>query len=357
MKLIATHLLNDYSGSPKVLMQLIKGWVKNDIQVELHTCDERDGFLSDLQGVNYTYFQYRWAANPITRLVNLILSQISLLFNILKTASREDIIYVNTVLPFGAALAGKIKGCKVIYHIHETSVKPAILKSFLFGIVRWCATDVIYVSNYLASTEPIQNKQSHILHNAIENDFLLKAQQNTNKSEGLKNILMVCSLKEYKGVNEFITIASHLPNHSFKLVLNASQEEIDTFFGKIQTTDNITLYTTQSDVHPFYKWADVVLNLSHPSTWIETFGLTIIEGMAYGNPAIVPTVGGVTEVVTEGQNGALISSERIDEIIYRIAVWSTNTKYFDELREAAKINVASFSEDVFISKNIQILNL
>ena len=284
MKIIATHLLNDFSGSPKVLKQLLQGWVKNDLTVELHTCGGKDGFLSDLAGVSYYHFNYKWAANPFIRLVNLLISQFVLCFNILKTSSRQDIIYINTVLPFGAALAGKIKGNRIIYHIHETSVKPAILKSFLFGMVKWCATDVIYVSRYLAKQEPIAQANTHILYNAIEDDFLAKANNYAKKSDGLKNILMVCSLKEYKGVNEFIKLASILPDHKFKLVLNASNEDIANYFQLNSITKNVELFATQSDVHPFYQWADLVLNLSRTDEWVETFGLTIIEGMAYGNP-------------------------------------------------------------------------
>jgi glycosyltransferase involved in cell wall biosynthesis len=356
MRIIAAHLLNDYSGSPKVLMQLLKGWVKKDFTVELYTCSQRDGFLSELEGVSYSFFKYKWAANPIVRLINLLISQFYLCRGILKTAKKEDIVYVNTVLPFGAALAGKIKGCRVIYHLHETSVKPAILKSFLFGMVKYCAQEVIYVSEYLASQEPFNNMRSHVLHNAIDDVFLKEAQLCAKANQGLNNILMVCSLKEYKGVDEFLRLATLLPTKAFKLVLNASKQEIDAFFNERIIPENVIILPTQSNVHPFYQWADLTLNLSNIDRWVETFGLTIIEGMAYGNPAIVPPIGGVTEIVKEGQNGALINSKNIEEISYRIAVWSSDLSYFEELRKAARDTIALFNEETFISKNIKIIN-
>ncbi|MFT6112381.1 MAG: glycosyltransferase involved in cell wall biosynthesis [Bacteroidia bacterium] len=355
MKIIATHLLNDFSGSPKVLKQLIKGWIKNDLIVDVHTCRGQEGFLSKIVGVNYCYFNYKWAANPVIRLVHLVLSQVALCINILKTAEKEDIIYINTVLPFGAALAGKLKGNRIIYHVHETSMKPAILKYFLFGMVKWCATDVIYVSNYLAKKEPISNATIHILHNAIEDEFLAKATKSTTNNQGLNNILMVCSLKAYKGVHEFMLLAHKLPYHFFKLVLNAKQKDIDQFFKDTKLPINVKLYETQSDVHPFYKWADLVVNLSQPEAWIETFGLTILEGMAYGNPAIVPPIGGVTEIVTEGINGFLISSKSLNEIAYKITVWSEADDYFQTFQDEAKRAVTQFNENTFIYKNIQIL--
>lgn len=355
MKIIATHLFNDYSGSPKVLMQLLKGWNKHGITTQLYTCAGREGFLSDLPDVKYSFFNYRFAANPVIRFVNLMVSQIILCVKILKNTENTDIIYVNTVLPFGAAVAGKLKGNRVIYHIHETSMKPAILKSFLFGIVEWCATDIVYVSNYLADQESFSNKKMHVLHNAIENEFLSKAEADAIEKEGLSNVLMVCSLKTYKGINEFVQLSNCLPHHNFRLVLNANKNEIADYFKKVKLPENLEIFETQSNVHPFYKWADVVLNLSKPNEWVETFGLTIIEGMAYGNPAIVPPVGGVTEVIENGVNGFTLDSDDIVEIANKIGVWTSNDNYFKSFRKSARSAVAQYNEDRFILKNIQIL--
>lgn len=355
MKIIAAHLLNDFSGSPKVLMQLLKGWTKHDIETELYTCSGRNGFLSDIDKVNYNYFSYQWAKNPFLRLLNLVLSQLILAFSIFRKASKEDIIYVNTVLPFGAALAGYARGCRVIYHIHETSVRPAILKSFLFGLVKFTATDVVYVSNYLADTEPIHGKRTHILHNAIENAFLAKAKENKKAKTELNNILMVCSLKAYKGVNEFIQLAEILPDFQFQLVLNATKDEITQFFLEIIIPANVTLHDSQTNLHPYYKWADLVVNLSRPSEWIETFGLTILEGMAYENPAIVPPVGGVTELIENNKNGYRINSGEISTLADRIKSLSADATLYQSFRRHTIEVLSQFKEDYFISQNIQIL--
>ena len=68
MRVIAAHLLNDYSGSPKVLMQLLKGWTKNNIETHLYTCSGREGFLSDIPKVNNHFYWYKFAKNPFVRL-------------------------------------------------------------------------------------------------------------------------------------------------------------------------------------------------------------------------------------------------------------------------------------------------
>jgi len=355
MRIFSFHLLNDFSGSPKVLMQLLKGWVANDVDVTLITCSGRDGFLTGIQGVKYKTFWYRWAANPYLRLVKLSLSQLIIFFKFLFVIRKEDVIYINTVLPFGAGLLGKLKGCRVIYHVHETTMTPQIFKKFLFGIAKATAHDVIYVSDYLAKQEDMKGKRIHILHNAIENSFLEKARINRSAKKKTKSILMVCSLKEYKGVREFVALAKLKPRYSFTMVINASQKEIDQFFAKPELPDNLQIYPTQTNLHPFYSTAGLVLNLSRVDGWIETFGLTIIEGMSYGLPAIVPPIGGITELIEEQENGYKIDSRNLILLSEKIESLLEDETLYNTMSKNAEDKIATFKEDVFVNKSLDIL--
>lgn len=356
MRIFAFHLLNDYSGSPKVLMQLTKGWIAKGHDVHIVTCPGRDGFLSNIEGAKYLYFWYQWAANPFRRLLHLSTSQLILVLKFLFIVKKDDIIYINTVLPFGAAFLGKLKGCRVIYHIHETTMKPMILKKTLFRIVRWAADDVIYVSRYLAETEHIPGKRVHVLYNAIENDFLKKARTNQKTNTIPGHVLMVCSLKTYKGVFEFVRLAVENQDYSFRLVLNAALPEIKDFFSNSSLPENLELFPTQTNLHPFYYWADVVLNLSTPDTWVETFGLTIIEGMAYGLPAIVPEIGGITELVAEGKNGYKVDSRNPEKLNFTLNKMMLDKDHYLKMSHFSKVKIEVYSEDELIRKSLQILN-
>jgi L-malate glycosyltransferase len=312
------------------------------------TCSGREGFLSDMVGVKYRYYWYRWASNPWFRLFNLTLSQVLLFVQLLFVVRKNDLIYINTVLPFGAAFLGKAKGCRIIYHIHETTMKPPVLKAFLFGVVKWAASDVVYVSNFLREQEPIARKRSHVLYNAIENSFLSQAEKLRKQKIGsTENVLMVCSLKTYKGVNEFAALAQRHQEYHFTLVVNAAQQEIDNFFAQINLPSNMTVHPTQTNLHPFYAKADVVLNLSNPETWVETFGLTVIEGMAYGLPAIVPEVGGIAELVDEGVNGFKVDCRNLERLSGKLVELLGQPERYEALRRNALIKLHSFNEDKF----------
>jgi glycosyltransferase involved in cell wall biosynthesis len=43
-----------------------------------------------------------------------------------------------------------------------------------------------------------------------------------------------------------------------------------------------------------------------PSTWAESFGLTVVEGMAAGTAVIASRVGGIPELIQDGENGLLV---------------------------------------------------
>lgn len=355
MKVIAVHLLNDYSGSPKVLKQLLMVWTKKNINTELYVCGGKQGFLTDIPKVTTHHYWYRFAKNPLLRFLFLMSSQLILLIKLLFKLKKTDILYINTVLPFGAAIAGKIIGCKIMYHIHETSMKPKILKLFLFGIVKWSASEVVYVSNFLANQEPLKIKTT-VIYNVLEKDFLKRCNNIKPSPKDNKIVLMICSLKAYKGVNEFLQLAHLNQKYTFKLVVNASENEIINYFKMEVLPENLIIYPTQKDTHRFYKEASIVLNLSNPRVWIETFGLTILEAMAYGLPTIVPPVGGVVELVKEGKNGFLIDSKNIPLLSKKLNEVLQNTALYQKMSGKAIEYSRFFCEDYFENESTRILS-
>lgn len=353
-KIFAAHLLNDYSGSPKVLSQLLKGWVAANYKVHLRTSASSPGFLTGIEGVQLHDNHYRFYRFIPVRLLVLMVSQLITLLVLLRQVSREDIVYVNTLLPFGAAIAGRTKGARVVYHIHETSVNPLVFKQFLLFWVRICATEVIYVSDFLAQEEPI-NKPSHILWNAIEDRFRERAHLHPGKPGQHRRVLMVASLKRYKGVDEFLEITRACPELSFDLVVNASEQDIEEYFSDQALPVNLQIYPAQRDVHPFYQRADIVLNLSRPDEWKETFGLTALEAMIYGLPVIVPPVGGIAEIVKDGLTGFHINGKDTDRVVTQLRALSSVPALYQTISQQAAEHAATFSEAEFLSRSIHLL--
>jgi len=344
-KVVCIHLFNDFSGSPLVLSTAIKGLLKKGNKVTLLT-SEREGFLSNLATEDIT-IPYEFQANKFKRLLALLYNQYLVFCQILKFRKEEVIIYVNTLLPFGAALAGKLTGKKVIYHIHETSIRPLLLKWILKFIVSITAKQVIYVSKYLMEKERIRWTKGKVIYNALAKDFVEKANQFVEKKvkkEHPFTVLMLCSLKKYKGVDQFVEIAKRLPDYRFELVLNATSAEISNYFESPALSNNLVIFPKQRNVHWFYERAHLVLNLSDPNQWIETFGMTLLEAMTYGIPVIAPTVGGPTEIVKHGENGFTFHFNHLGKIIDTIKNLAQNKSIHHKLSLNALNRTNAFKE-------------
>lgn len=351
-KIVCIHLLNDFSGSPKVLSQVINAFKNNDVDVELLTGGNGEGFLSGLVTQHHHFFYRRFNQKLLT-LMSYLFSQLSLFFKVLSYRNEDVVIYINTLLPFGAALAGKLMGKKVIYHIHETSISPTPLKLFLRKIVCLTASKIIFVSNSLFQQESFKGIEQQVIYNSLDSTLVKQASEvvyTPIKAGKTFNVLMVCSLKRYKGVDQFLQLAqlcSSDPAFTFSLVLNAETEEINRYFENKSKPTNLTIHSKQTDLHLFYSAASLVLNLSLIDEWVETFGLTILEAMAYGIPVIAPPIGGPTELIFNDSNGYLISAYETHALKDKIFALKNNPSLCLQLSQAARKRVGDFSEANF----------
>lgn len=95
--------------------------------------------------------------------------------------------------------------------------------------------------------------------------------------------------------------------------------------------NNIKIISRQENVADFYNSASVVLNLSDKRLFIETFGLTVLEAMSCGLPVIVPTVGGIAELVEDGYNGFKTDVDDFDAIVEQIKVLLSDKELYTRL--------------------------
>lgn len=348
-KICAVHLLNDYSGSPFVFRQALEALQKDGFQIALHTATAaRGGFLSNLPQATYQELNYRHSSNKWATLLRFMLVQWQLFWRLLFGLHKGELVYINTLLPAGAALAARLRGCTVVYHIHEVSISPSILRGVLAKIVAITAQDVVFVSGYVARQYRFPRQRIHTVYNALSQSFATQAAQVISPNLNTPfTVLMLCSLKAYKGVYEFIELAKQLPQIRFHLVLNAESDQVQQFATENALPANCTLFSSTNNTLPFYEQAHLVLNLSNPDEWIETFGLTLLEGMSCGRPVIAPPVGGPVELVTHGIEGFCIDSRNLPALVQAIQQLHSDVKLYMRFSENARKKAAAFTLDAF----------
>lgn len=315
--IVCFHLFNDYSGSPQVLRTVIEGLLERGYHIDLVT--SRGGVLDELAGkenLQMRQYNYRFARNKFIRSMRYAWVQLQVFFIALGYMFKKDtVIYINTILPVGAAIGGRLACKKVVYHYHENAKAKSTAYRILAKIMQLIASEIICVSQYQRSFLRRKRRVS-VIPNALNKRFTAKLKPDSERAFENQRVLMLGSLKEYKGTKEFIAIAGKMNKYNFELVINDSQENIDRYLNenRIIPTENLTIHPQQDDVAPFYDRASLVLNLSDKRLFVETFGLTALEAMTAGLPVIVPTVGGIAEMVTDGENGYRIDSQDCEEV-------------------------------------------
>lgn len=356
--IICFHLLNDFSGSPKVLHTILYNLDAKKYEIELIT-SEGNGILNELKNSNIVIrkYNYSFSTNTLIAIFRYCIVQLKIFFIAFRYISKKNtIFYINTILPVGAALAGRIMGKEVVYHYHENAKDKGFLYRILAKIMLILASKIICVSQYQRSFLN-RKKNVYIIPNAIPNKLKDELQPNTEKAFNAKCILMLSSLKKYKGVTDFIKLAQQLPQYKFYLVLNENQSNITKYFHNIELNGitNLTIFPRQENVSSFYNQSSIVLNLTNKKMAVETFGLTALEAMSAGLPVIVPTIGGIAEIVKNGINGYKIDVEDFDLIKKRIIAILENPNLYRQLSQNALSTAVEYSEQKMINKIEKIL--
>lgn len=341
-QIVCVHTHDDFGGTSLIISEIIEGLLEKGYHIELYSAKSKHkGFLSTFTNIKRYNYHYRRSNNSFLLVIYLFVSQFLLFFKLLRYYNKDVIFYINTLMPWGAAIAARIMRKRVVFHVHEISTKPLFVKMWCKWVAKHTAHDLIYVSEFVKIKKLIDAPRRFVVHNALSPRFVRNTIPNYHRDEFI--VLMLCNLKIYKGVIEFVQIARLLPQYSFELVLNATDDEINSFFKNIRFSENLAVHGSQPSVHRFYARASVVLNLSHPDKWLESFGMTALEAMNYGLPVIVPPRGGISELVVDGYNGYHLSYTDLDKIVATIIKIAENPDLYLELSNGAREMVEKFS--------------
>lgn len=358
-QLVCFHLFNDFSGSPKVLRMVLEGLKDRGLTIDIVT-SKGEGALSDLDGrdgIRMSRYAYRFSDNGVVTMLRYSWVQLYIfLLSFRYLLNRETVFYINTILPIGAALAGRLMGKRVVYHYHEDAGTKGLFYRLLAGVMQQLASEIICVSGYQRSFLK-RERGVYVVPNAAPETFTARLRPSPQEAFGRKRVLMLGSLKRYKGTREFIELAERMKDYVFELVLNETLENIDAWWKESGMTqpENLTVHARQKDVAPFYNRASVVLNLSNKELFVETFGLTAIEAMSAGLPVIVPTVGGIAEMVEDGVNGFKTDVQELDKVEHQIREMMENRELYIRMAEHALHDAEKYNEKKMIDRMAGIL--
>jgi len=342
-RFVVAHLLNDFSGSPRVLADFCNAERIQSRRLSIITCGS-DGFLDDRLGEKISIWYPRGRLRFLNYLsfafaqLQLFVATAALILRGLVKSARE-ILVNNTILTFGSMLASKFFLATNITYVHELNSGPAIVRRFAQRLIQWSANHVIFVSKFVSDDYNFSQKFTTILPNGLRTDFEQAINLDYSLKFSQKQILFVGSLKRYKGIRELVKIAREMPETPFLGIFNTTEQMLKEFGQAEKIPSNLTLLTHQADMQTLYEESFLVINLTLPNECFEAFALTILEGMAFGCPCVAPPIGGHLTYF-DANSGLITDARNTSEIVSFIQQLQDDEKlwrrYSDHAVEVAK---------------------
>lgn len=365
------HAGAEMYGADKILLELVTDLDKSKFHPIVVL--PNDGILKDKlieNGIETYVVHY-----PILRrkyfnlkgIINYGLSYFGKSNEIVKLLKNKkiDIIHANTTAVLeGIYLKKKLK-CKLIWHVHEIILKPAIINKTISYLIGRYADKCVAVSKavkkHLIDSKFVDEDKVEVIYNGVdterfnpnvENKYLYKE---WNIPDEAIKVGMIGRVNAWKGQNDFLDAAEGLLKKYSNLYIFivgsafAGEEwRVDELKKKIadsQNKDRIIFSEFRTDTPEIHSFFDVLVL---PSTNPDPLPTVVLEAMGCGTPIVGYNHGGVTEMVINGETGLLAEVKNSKDLGRKIqqALESDYKLMGQKARDRA---VKNFSEYSFIN--------
>ncbi|OGU16125.1 MAG: hypothetical protein A2076_05650 [Geobacteraceae bacterium GWC2_53_11] len=305
------YLLHDSrrSGVPAVLASLILSLDRSRVQPSVLFA--YDGVYADelrAAGIPVTVVGRRWPF--IWRLNRFLLN-----LHLIKLAAAADVVHVNSIKLVPSVLVAKLFGAKVVFHLHEKAgVGGWLLKkaSAMADCLLFCAVNC--AAHYAAL--PTNRRQT------ILNAVRLPVVTSSEPSSAGLNIVMLGSINRNKGQDLLLEAFSRLARKDVTLHLYGTVglsargfvAGLRRFVTDQGLTDRVFFPGPTADAARVFREATILVH----SSLNECMSISVLEAMSYGVPVIANRIPGMDEIITDGENGFLVTPGDVAELAARI---------------------------------------
>jgi len=125
-------------------------------------------------------------------------------------------------------------------------------------------------------------------------------------------------LSNEKGVDLLLRALKQLPESRLKIVgIGLEEENLKKLSKKYKLENQVEFlgFKFGAELDSLISSAKAVII---PSRWPENMPFTLLESLSMGTPVIAARVGGLPEVIKDGENGFLFESENVDDLVAKI---------------------------------------
>ncbi|WP_416728824.1 N-acetyl-alpha-D-glucosaminyl L-malate synthase BshA [Fictibacillus sp. JL2B1089] len=241
-----------------------------------------------------------------------------------EVAKREklDLLHVHYAVPHAvcAVLAKQMLNdeMKIVTTLHGTDITvlgydPSLSEMIKFGIEK---SDVVTSVSHQLKADTLKllniNKDIIPVHNFVDERVYYRRSNNAELrqtygiDENEKVIVHISNFRKVKRLEDVIkSFALIRKELTSKLLLIGNGPELTTaceLVRELDIEDDVLFLGKQENVGELFSICDLKLLLSEK----ESFGLVLLEAMACGVPVIGTNIGGIPEVIVDGETGYMV---------------------------------------------------
>jgi len=215
--------------------------------------------------------------------------------------------------------------------IFTSSVKARILtliEKMIFKLHPVIVAASRYQKQILVSHLKVNPKKVYLLPNFI------KIIKNSNrKLKADFKVLLVNRVVPWKQIDDILELVKYIKNPNVSFMIIGAPADLDHkikhlgFNLKIESIP----FVSPLEVAKYYKKADLFLSLSR----YEPFGIVFIEAAMAGLPVVAPKIGGIPEVVHDGQTGYLYKVNDWQDAAFKIDQIASDPILYERMSKQA----------------------
>ena len=180
-----------------------------------------------------------------------------------------------------------------------------------------CSDAVTTVSDFLRKETQRLLSVGHpveVIHNFFEPRPPRRSREEVRRELNLRDevvIMHASNLRPLKRIDILLAAAARVrPREAFKLLILAGDyfAPFESEVRRLGLEDRVVVYEKVNDIEDYLQIADVGLFTSET----ESFCLSILEAMFFGCPSVATKVGGIPEVIQDGESGLLVPFGDVD---------------------------------------------
>jgi glycosyltransferase involved in cell wall biosynthesis len=291
----------------------------------------------------------------------------------LKQAIKEyhvDLVHTGSATLIDGALAAKLAGIPHVWHIRET-IEPNCTLTFVLGtgaarfLIKLFADRVLANSVAIAKPYILSEKDRQkvkVVYNGIN---LTPFNESFSRADLLHEldlpasgpiVGMVAQLVPLKRHEDFIRAAAlinRIHPQVYFVCIGGNPHLSDSYILSLKKLvadlgieDRLIWLGHQNKIHRFFQALDIVVLPSQE----ESFGRVLVEAMAACRPVVATVVGGIPDIVVDGQTGYLVPVHQPQSLAEAILTLLQNPQLAHSMGQTGRRRVeAYFTEAQYIN--------